>query len=90
MIDDKVQNAIMEAYERTILKEAKTIQAIRKKADQLKNKLDGKPIKENFGQKEVRQLEDFSDIWSLDYNDRLTAIKIIDSFNNWAMNYTGK
>lgn len=89
MIDDKAQEAIMEAYERTILNEGKTIQAIRKKSDQLKKKLDGKHVKENFGQKEVRQLEDFSDIWSLDYNDRLTAIKIIDSFNNWVMNYTG-
>lgn len=73
-----------------LLIEGKTVAAIRKKAEQLKKKLDGKPVKENFGQKEVRQLEDFSDIWSLNYDDRLKAIKIIDDFNQWAMNYTGR
>lgn len=95
---DKLDKKIIEAYDsivaqekimeaKTVLNEGKTIQAIMKKADQLKKKLDGKPVKENFGQKEVRQLEDFSDIWSLDYSDRLKAIKIIDNFNNWVMNY---
>ena len=67
----------------------KSITSIQKRANQLKRKLDGKRVYENFGQKEVRQLEDFADIWNLDYENRLKAGKIINDFNWWCMNYTG-
>jgi hypothetical protein len=68
----------------------KNIKEIQKKADQLKKKLNGKPVRENFGQKELRQLEDFTGwVGAYDSPDRQKITKIIDDFSNWVMNYTG-
>lgn len=82
---------IYEGLKEEILDEAVTVQSVQKKADTFKKKLLKSKMKENFGQKEVRQLEDFANIWMIDdYQDRLKVVKIINDFNEWAMNYTGK
>lgn len=53
------------------------------------NKVKEKGLYENFGQKEVRKLEDkHLDIGS--YTDEMNKNrKLIDEFNEWAMNYNG-
>lgn len=60
------------------------IAKLRKDIQKIKDKLSNGKIYENFGQKEVGQLEDKYDALS---NREIQ--KEIDSFNNWAMNYTG-
>jgi hypothetical protein len=68
----------------------KSIREIQKKADQLKKKLNGKPVRENFGQRESRRLEDFTGSpFEYDYLDRQKVIDILDTFSNWVENYTG-
>ena len=57
----------------------------------IKKRLMKKQIYENFGQKEVRILEDkyrTSTIYS-SYDERYPLAVMIHQFNNWCMNYTG-
>lgn len=69
----------------------KTIQQVRAKHDALKQKAlkkyRDKGLYENFGQKEVRELQDYigGDIYSLE-----GASEVLTSFNRWAMNFTGE
>jgi len=70
--------------------EGKNVSAIKKKAEQLKKKLNGKAVKENFGDKEERQLNDFiGDIWSYGMSERQQIMKITGDFFNWRTSYTG-
>lgn len=45
---------------------------------------------ENFGQKEVRDLEDKYDYFNLCYSnsEQIQQAKLIDAFGDWCMNYT--
>lgn len=68
----------------------RTNSQINKKISQLKTKLRKRQIYENFGQKEVKQLEEFiGPIFDYSYDERLRNIGIIRDFDNWCMNYTG-
>lgn len=64
-------------------------QAIKKEKTKLIKKSKAIGIFENFGQKEVRELEDkFID--SSDYSGNINEKRIlIQNFNNWCMNYCG-
>jgi len=46
---------------------------------------------ENFGQKELRDLEDKYDYFNLCYSnsEEIQQAKLIDAFGDWCMNYTG-
>lgn len=69
----------------------KTNPQILKKIAALKTSLKKRQIYENFGQKEVRKLEEFiGPVSDYTYYDRLENIKIISDFDNWCLNYTGK
>lgn len=73
------------------LNEGKTVQSVQKKVDQLKKKLTGKPVKENFGEKEEDELNKFiGDIWSYGYSERLKIVRIAGDFFNWRTSYTGR
>ena len=57
----------------------------------IKTRLSKKRIYENFGQKEVRYLEDkyrTSTVYS-SYDERYPLVIMIHQFNNWCMDYTG-
>jgi len=63
----------------------KTIAQIKRKAKNLKKKLMDKEVYENFGQNEVRELEEFADVWNIPYLERLKALDIIKDFDDWCM-----
>lgn len=64
---------------------------IQKIKSKLIEKAEKKGIYENFGQKEVRELKDKYLSKLEPYSkDWMRACLEIDSFNNWAMNYTGR
>lgn len=68
----------------------KTVEQIQKKADDLKKRLDGKPVHENFGEKEGLALDDFiGDTYSYSYDDRMKINEIKRKFFDWTTNYTG-
>ena len=61
------------------------------KTRQLKARAIKNGMRENFGQKELRLLEEFiGPVYDYSYDDRLVNIGIIRDFDDWAMNYTGK
>jgi len=67
----------------------KKVEDILMKAAKLTGKLNGKPVKENFGAKEIRELNDYiGTIWEYEYNDRCAIIIIQKSFSDWCGNYT--
>lgn len=67
----------------------KTVTEVRRKIEQAKRKLRTKPFVENFGQKEVRKIQDFAgDLMDYDYLIRLEISGMIDGFSDWCMNYT--
>ena len=63
--------------------------AIKQYRNKLIKKADSKGLYENFGQTEVRKLEDkFIDI--SDYTTEMNSNRnLINSFDNWCMNYDG-
>jgi len=68
----------------------KTILQITNKIKQLKNKLSKKAVRENFGDKEQRQLDDFiGNTYDYSYDDRLMINSIVNVFHDWCGNYTG-
>ncbi len=68
----------------------KTISQIHRKIKQLKNKLSKKTIKENFGDKEQRELDEFiGDKYEYDYGTRLVINDVVNLFSNWCGDYTG-
>jgi hypothetical protein len=69
-----------------------TVKQVQAKANALQKKLTGKTVVENFGQREVRQLQDFAGNIFTDYpySERRQVLGIIDRFDSWCMNYTGR
>jgi hypothetical protein len=67
----------------------KVIKVIEKTQLSLIKKVKEKGLYENFGQKEVRLIEDrFIDI--SDYSSEMNRIRtVISNFDNWCMNYCG-
>ena len=64
-------------------------QAIKKEKDKLVKKCYLSGLYENFGQKEVRKLED-KYIDSSCYSEEMNSHRdMLDNFNNWCMNYKG-
>ena len=62
--------------------------AISKSRKQLENKAKKNGIYENFGQKEVRKLED-KYINSSDYSEIMNTNRtMLQNFDTWCMNYT--
>jgi|TARA_B110000259_G_scaffold75382_1_gene88625 hypothetical protein len=62
--------------------------AIAKEQDKLINKVRTKGLYENFGQREVRKLEDRF-INSSSYTDEMNVNRLlIEEFNEWCMNYS--
>lgn len=61
--------------------------------ERYKEKLEGKPVTENFGQKEVRKIRDkYGNSFFLDdmnVNERNQIIDLIDSFDEWCKSYCG-
>lgn len=68
----------------------KTIKRIQRKMDFLKKKLRSKLICENFGEKEISQLDLYiGPLWDYSYKMRQQIIPIQSEFSDWCMNYTG-
>ena len=68
----------------------KTVEQILMKTTKSISKLNGKVVKENFGNKEIRELKDFiGTIYDYPYNDRCAIIIIQKCFADWCGNYTG-
>lgn len=66
----------------------RTVDQIRKKAGSLKKKLEVKPIVENFGDKEIRELENFIGyLYGYSYFDRLAINQIQKEFFDWCCNF---
>ena len=62
--------------------------AIAKEQDKLINKVRTKGLYENFGQREVRKLEDRF-INSSSYTDEMNMNRLlIEGFNEWCINYS--
>ncbi len=69
----------------------KNIKQIERKAKQLKKRLDGKPVVENFGQKEYGKLRDFAgNIYDYEHPIRMKILTILGGFFDWIINYTGE
>ncbi len=67
----------------------KTIKQIQQKANLLKKRLQNKSICENFGEKEISQLDLFiGPFWDYSYEMRQQIIPIQSDFSDWCMNYT--
>jgi len=66
------------------------IAKVQKKIEQLKKKLQGSKMKENFGQKEVHDLSDSIQMDEYTREEYKKVLKMVDSFEDWCMNYTGK
>ena len=65
----------------------KTLDNIKFKSHLLQRRLSSKEIVENFGDKEIRELEDFvGDIYGYSYYNRLEIIKILNLFSEWCWN----
>jgi hypothetical protein len=86
IIREEVKNILNEAN----YKPSQVRTAVERVKKQLINKWKTKGPYENFGQKELRQLEDkFLNI--SDYSSDMDEIQeILDSFFDWAINYTGE
>lgn len=68
----------------------KTLQQIKRKADSLRASLQHKPICENFGEREVRNLDAYiGDVYAYPWRDRPAIIRVRDEFSDWCMNFTG-
>ena len=68
----------------------RTIKQIWNKVESLENRLKAKKICENFGDKEIRELDNFiGDIYSYDYFDKIEIISIQKVFMDWCANYKG-
>ena len=70
---------------------AKTVRQVLAKRDRLKARLRKQEPRENFGDREVRRLEDYvGAIWDYDYHHRRTIDAIVREFARWCSEYTGK
>ena len=69
----------------------KTLSQIKRKAAAFKKSLMKKQIIENFGDNEMRKLDDFiGDIYDYPYSKRMVIIIITGDFFDWCVNYTDK
>jgi len=69
----------------------KTIKQIEKKIEKLKAKLKNKTICEDFGDKEIRELDLYIDmIYDYDYSTRQEIFSLKNNFFNWCGTYNGK
>lgn len=68
----------------------KTVIQIKQKMNALKATLKRKPVCENFGDTEQRELANYIGyIYDYDYERRQEIEDISDSFFQWRINYTG-
>jgi cell division protein FtsB len=81
-IDEIVGKYMMESAEK--------VAAVQKKIEKLKKQLQGRPAKENFGEKEVRDLSDSIHMEEYTREEHKKVQKMIDEFDDWCINYTGK
>ena len=85
--ENKEINSVKDMINEGVL--SKVNSEINKYKKQLEAKWKSKGGYENFGQKEVRTLED-KYIDSSNYSNEMNQVrKAIESFDNWVMNYTG-
>lgn len=63
---------------------------IDKEISKLKKRIVKQKMKENLGQKELRNLEDKYPMWSAGYEENQARIESILAFSNWCMNLTDK
>ena len=69
----------------------KTLNQILKKSAQLQYRFTKKEVRENFGDKDMRILDDFiGDIYGYSYDERLAINEITGNFFNFCVNYTGR
>ena len=69
----------------------KSIVQIKAKITLLTRKLDGKPVVENFGDREIRQLDDYiGNIYDYPCLQRPHINELRLNFNNWCGTYNGK
>lgn len=62
----------------------KDIKQIENKINQLMIKLSKKPLRENFGDKEIRELEEYVGyIWDYSYEERMKIMKLQSEFFTW-------
>jgi quinolinate synthase len=67
-----------------------TLKQINIRIAKLKKHLKTTAICENFGDRQIRELDNFiGDIYSYSFNDRLAIIKEQQEFFNWCISYTG-
>jgi hypothetical protein len=66
------------------------IAQVQKKIDEYKKKLSKLSVRENFGDRQIRDLKDSFDIYRLNPQDRKTVTDMMHEFEDWCMNYTGK
>jgi deoxyadenosine/deoxycytidine kinase len=68
----------------------RTLKQINTRITKLKNHLKTTAICENFGDRQIRELDSFiGDIYSYSFNDRMAIVKEQREFANWCMHYTG-
>lgn len=67
------------------------ISKVRKDIGKAKEKLEGKPVTENFGQREVRKIRDkYNSSFVLDdcnVNERNQILDMINAFDEWCQSY---
>ncbi len=67
----------------------RTIKQIQQKANSLKKKLQNKSVCENFGEKEISQLDLYiGPFWDYAYQIRQQIVPVQAEFSIWCMNYT--
>ena len=67
-----------------------TLSQITHKADAFKKLLANKPIRENFGDREVRLLDEYIGfIYDYPHQERQPILQIRNQFYDWCMNYIG-
>uniref|UniRef100_A0A6M3LWQ1 Uncharacterized protein n=1 Tax=viral metagenome TaxID=1070528 RepID=A0A6M3LWQ1_9ZZZZ len=68
----------------------KSVTQIKKIILTLKKKLSKKKVYENFGDKEIRQLQEFvGNAYDYPYEIRLEIQKITNEFSNWCYHFSG-
>ena len=87
----KKSESIDTVVEKYLLTEsAANVATFAKKIEKLKKRLQGSKMKENFGQKEVRDLEDSIHMEEFSTEEHKKVRKMVEEFDDWCMNYTGK
>lgn len=68
------------------IKDANPLEEVRRDIEKAKQRLNGKPVRENFGQDEVRKLKEKYSQYQ--YGQYSEVFDLIDEFDNWCSNYT--